>query len=55
MKLPLLTRRIHYWAAIIAAAPLLVVVVSGILLQLKKDWTWVQPVTTRPTPPTRAR
>jgi len=43
MKLPLLTRRIHYWTAIVAAAPLLVVVVTGILLQLKKEWSWVQP------------
>lgn len=43
MKLPLLSRRIHYWAAIIVAGPLLVVVITGILLQLKKDLAWVQP------------
>lgn len=43
MKLPALTRKTHYWVSIVFAVPLLVVVCSGILLQLKKDWTWVQP------------
>lgn len=38
-----LTRRIHYWATLFVAIPLLIVITSGILLQLKKQWTWVQP------------
>lgn len=36
-------RRIHYWASFAAAIPILVILVSGILLQLKKQWDWVQP------------
>lgn len=43
MKLHLLNRKIHYWASIFAAAPLLVIVCSGLLLQLKKNVAWVQP------------
>jgi len=43
VKLPVLTRRIHYWLAIVAALPVLVIVASGLLLQLKKQIAWVQP------------
>jgi uncharacterized iron-regulated membrane protein len=43
MKLQVLTRRVHYWGAIVVSAPLLVVIVTGILLQLKKELPWVQP------------
>jgi uncharacterized iron-regulated membrane protein len=43
-----LTRKIHYWLGAIIALPLLVVVVSGILLQLKKQLTWVQPAEQKP-------
>ena len=39
------SRRLHRWFAIAAALPLLVIICSGILLQLKKDWSWVQPAT----------
>jgi hypothetical protein len=39
------TRRVHRWATVATAVPLLVVVLSGILLQLKKDIAWVQPPT----------
>ena len=39
------SRRLHRWVAIAAALPLLVIICSGILLQLKKDWSWVQPAT----------
>lgn len=38
-------RKLHRIGAIVAALPLLVIVASGLLLQLKKDWSWVQPVT----------
>lgn len=46
-KAPRLNRRLHRLGALIAALPILVVVVSGLLLQLKKDWAWVQPPTER--------
>jgi len=36
-------RRIHHWASFIVALPLVVIIVSGLLLQLKKQWSWVQP------------
>lgn len=41
------TRRGHRWAAIAAAAPFLLVIVTGILLQLKKESAWIQPPTLR--------
>jgi uncharacterized iron-regulated membrane protein len=43
MNLNILNRKVHYWAAIIITLPILVVIASGILLQLKKELTWVQP------------
>ena len=36
-------RKTHRWGAILIAAPFLIVIVTGILLQLKKEWTWMQP------------
>jgi uncharacterized iron-regulated membrane protein len=38
-----LNRKIHYWASFIVALPLLVIIGTGLLLQLKKQLTWVQP------------
>jgi PepSY-associated TM region len=38
-----LNRRVHYWASAIVALPLLVIIASGLLLQAKKQWAWVQP------------
>lgn len=49
MAFNVVNRRIHYWAAFAAAAPLLVIVVSGLLLQTKKHWSWVQPAEKRGT------
>jgi uncharacterized iron-regulated membrane protein len=40
-------RRCHRWGALLVALPLLLVIGTGLLLQLKKEWTWVQPATTR--------
>lgn len=45
----LLNRRIHYWLAIASALPLLVMITSGLLLQAKKHWRWVQPAEQRGT------
>lgn len=44
MKFNYLSRRVHYWAAFAISAPLLVVIASGVLLQLKKNSHWIQPV-----------
>ena len=49
MKLPLLNRKLHRWGAVLIALPLLVVVVTGLLLQVKKQVTWVQPPTQKGT------
>ncbi len=43
MRLNVLTRRIHYWATLLVALPVIVIFSTGILLQVKKQWTWVQP------------
>ena len=45
MSTPLLMRKWHRWGAVLAALPLLVVVASGLLLQLKKQVDWIQPPT----------
>lgn len=46
-RAPKLNRRLHRVGALISALPVLVVVVSGLFLQLKKDWAFVQPPTVR--------
>jgi uncharacterized iron-regulated membrane protein len=38
-----LNRKVHYWASAVAALPLLVMILSGLLLQAKKQSAWVQP------------
>jgi uncharacterized iron-regulated membrane protein len=43
MRRNLAFRKVHYWGAIAASLPVLVMIVSGVLLMLKKDWGWVQP------------
>lgn len=43
MKPSLLNRKVHYWVSIFIALPLLVIAVTGVLLQIKKQWAWVQP------------
>jgi len=40
-------RKLHRWGALIAALPLLVVIPTGLLLQLKKESDWIQPPTRR--------
>lgn len=40
-------RKSHRWGAILIALPFLLVIGTGILLQLKKEWSWVQPSTRR--------
>ncbi len=38
---PRFNRKVHYWGAIICAVPVLVVILSGILLLLKKESAWI--------------
>ena len=47
MKFNLLNRKIHYWLSIIVALPILIVIISGLLLQTKKYFPWVQPTELR--------
>ena len=49
MKASVWTRRWHRHGSILIAAPLLVILVTGLLLQWKKQWSWVQPPTQRGT------
>ena len=44
---PRINRRLHRVGALISAVPVLVVLLSGLLLQLKKQSDWVQPPTAR--------
>jgi hypothetical protein len=44
---PRFNRKVHYWGAIICALPVLIVILSGILLLLKKESTWIQPPTAK--------
>jgi len=43
MKFNVLNRKIHHWTTVFLALPLLVMICSGVLLQLKKQVAWVQP------------
>ncbi len=38
-------RKLHRWGAVVVAVPFLLVLLTGCLLQLKKELTWVQPPT----------
>lgn len=51
MKASVLNRKLHRWGSILTALPLLVVIITGIILQLKKDWSWVQPPTAKSADP----
>lgn len=43
MRFNVANRRTHYWLALGLLLPGLLVVTTGLMLQLKKQWTWVQP------------
>jgi uncharacterized iron-regulated membrane protein len=43
VKFNLLNRKIHYWLSIGVALPVLIVICSGLLLQVKKQSAWIQP------------
>jgi hypothetical protein len=42
-------RKTHYWGAIICALPILIVIITGLFLLLRKDIAWIQPKTIRGT------
>lgn len=43
MTFNILNRKVHYWASFTIAVPLLVIICTGIVLQVKKQSAWVQP------------
>ena len=43
MRLNILNRKVHYWGSAVVCLPILIMTCSGVLLQLKKHWNWVQP------------
>ena len=49
MKLNIFTKKgmrtIHFWATIIVALPLFIIICTGILLMVKKEVSWIQPPT----------
>ncbi|MCP4900722.1 MAG: PepSY domain-containing protein [bacterium] len=45
MKLSKFNRDVHRWGAIIIALPMAIIIVSGVILQLKKESAWIQPTT----------
>ena len=49
MRFNVLNRKIHYWISFGAALPMIVMIGSGLFLQSKKHWAWVQPVEQRGT------
>lgn len=45
MKAPKLNRLLHRWGSIGIALPISIIIVTGIILQLKKEVAWIQPAT----------
>ncbi len=45
MNVSSLNRKLHRWGAIIALAPVVIVIGTGLLLLLKKEIPWIQPPT----------
>ena len=42
-----LNRKVHYWSALLCAVPVLIVILTGVLLLLKKEHHWIQPPTAK--------
>ena len=49
MKLSKLSRNLHRWGSILALLPMMIIIVSGVVLQLKKESAYIQPPTQRGT------
>lgn len=46
-SLPFRARRWHRWGAVLVALPFLLILVTGVLLQFKKQAAWIQPPSQR--------
>lgn len=44
-SLTTLNRKIHHWGSVAIVVPLIIVLVTGVLLLLKKEFPWIQPST----------
>ncbi len=44
------SRKLHLWGALLVFIPVCIVIVSGLLLQVKKEVDWIQPPTQKSTP-----
>jgi uncharacterized iron-regulated membrane protein len=38
-------RKLHRWGSLLIALPFLIVLITGLLLQVKKEFNWIQPAT----------
>ena len=47
MQAHVVWRKVHGWLSMIVAIPLLVIIATGLLLQVKKDFPWIQPTEER--------
>ncbi|MDP6046512.1 MAG: PepSY domain-containing protein [Phycisphaerae bacterium] len=47
MKLSKVNRKLHRWGSILALAPMMIIIITGIILLLKKEAAWIQPPTKR--------
>jgi hypothetical protein len=47
MKAEKWNRKLHRWGAILIALPVLIVMITGVMLQLKKNSDWIQPPSQR--------
>lgn len=47
MKFQLFTRKVHYWLSVFVAAPSALIFLTGLLLQIKKSVSWIQPAERR--------
>jgi uncharacterized iron-regulated membrane protein len=45
MNIKKINKKLHYWGSAVIIVPFLIVLLSGILLQVKKEFTWIQPKT----------
>ena len=43
MKSHIFYRKAHYWGSLIIAVPTLIIITTGILLLVKKEFSWIQP------------
>jgi uncharacterized iron-regulated membrane protein len=47
MRFTQFNRVVHRWATVVVAIPLMIVISTGILLILKREFTWIQPPSQR--------